>query len=64
MNDEAAMIYAKLNRRDEWEERAEKSYDANDLREEYRKLMYSPEAVRMIESFSFEAEQKLKKTGR
>jgi len=64
MNDDAAMIYAKLNRRDEWEERAEKSYDANDLREEYRKLMYSAEAVKMIESFSFEAEQKLRKTSR
>ena len=64
MNDDAAMIYAKLSRRDEWEERAEKSYDANDLRDEYRKLMYSPEAVKMIESYSFDAEKKLRKTSR
>ena len=61
MNDDAAMIYARLNHRDEWEERAEKSYDANDLRDEYRKLMYSPEAVQMIESFSFEAKEKARK---
>lgn len=61
MNDGAAMIYAKLNHRDEWEERAEKSYDASDLRDEYWKLMYSPEAVQMIESFSFEPKKKARK---
>jgi hypothetical protein len=64
MNDDAAMIYAKLNHRDEWEERAEKSYDASDLRETYRRLMYSPEAVRMIESFRFDTKKKVRKVGR
>lgn len=64
MNDDAAMIYAKLNRRDEWEERGEKSYDAADLRDEYRKLMYSEEAIRMIESFSFETEEKVRKAAK
>ena len=56
MKNDPAFIYAKLNRHDEWEERAEKSYDATDLREEYRKLMYSPEAVKLIREFVFEGD--------
>ena len=55
MTNDPAFIYAKLNPGyDKWEERVEKSYDLVDLREEYRRFMYSPEAVKMIEDFRME----------
>lgn len=64
MKDDAAMIYAELATHDDWEERGEKSYEAKDLRAEYRKLIYTPEAVKMIEAFTFTAKPKAKKAGK
>lgn len=52
MRDDPAWIYAQLAPPpDGWLDSPSPSYDAADLRAEYRRRYYSPEAVAMIEAF-------------
>lgn len=51
MKNDPAFIYARLNPRDEWETQPSRSYDAKDLRREYRKMYYTEGAIKMIEEY-------------